>query len=67
MNLTPENKAIIDAYSVEELLRHNRFAPIGDPWFQDETGDYWLRRLAQKRDEDNAAYVQASKRIGWDR
>jgi hypothetical protein len=65
MKLTPENKAHIDAMSVEQLLSGVRFSPTGNPWFQDETGDYWLQRLADLRSKDNAAYVQASKNIGW--
>ena len=40
MKLTPKNKAHIDALSYEELLSKVRYAPAGDPWFQDETGDY---------------------------
>ncbi len=65
MELTGENKHYIDSLSVEQLLRHNRFAPAGDAWFQGETGDYWLRRIAELRSKDNAAYVRASKNIGW--
>jgi hypothetical protein len=66
MNLTPDNKAHIDGLSYESLLRHNRFAPAGDDWFQGETGTYWLKRMAEKRSEDSAEAVAASKRIGWE-
>lgn len=65
MKLTPENKAIIDGKNIEQLLQKVRFAPIGDPWFQDETGDYWLKRMAELRDANPGAYVAASKNIGW--
>jgi len=65
VELTAERKKHIDSLSVEELLRHNRFAPAGDRWFQGDTGDYWLERLFKLRSEDNAAYVRASKNIGW--
>ena len=65
MDLTPERKAIIDNYSYEQLLSRWRFAPIGDPWFQGETGDYCGDRMAFLRDQDNAAHVVASKNIGW--
>lgn len=65
MKLTPERKAKIDAKIVQELLIGVRFAPIGDPWFQDETGYYWLKRLAELHSADPAAYVNASKTIGW--
>ena len=64
MNLTPENKASIDARSYEGLLSHWRFAPAGDPWFQGETGKYWGERLAQLRTSSD--HVGASKAIGWE-
>ena len=67
MDLTPENKAHIDRLSYEELLRHNRFAPAGDPWFQGETGDYWLKRMRELRDTGSSGHVAASKRIGWEK
>lgn len=65
MDLTPENKAKIDAMGVEQLLARVRFAPIGDPWMQGDTGGYWLVRLREKRNEDLDAFINASKRIGW--
>jgi hypothetical protein len=65
MKLTPENKAIIDAKSYESLLSHWRFAPVGDPWFQDETGEYWGNRMKQLR-KSGANHVGASKSIGWE-
>lgn len=66
MNLTPENKAAIDAKSYTQLLRRWRFAPAGDPWFMGETGKYWSERMAALRAE-GADHVGASKAIGWDR
>lgn len=65
MDLTPENKKIIDDKSYMELLDHNRFAPMGDPWFQGETGQYWPKRMKELRDQ-GADHVGASKAIGWD-
>jgi len=64
--MTQETKDHIDSLSVCELLRKVRFAPLGDPLMQGEVGDYWLARLAEKRAENNAAYVQASKQLGWE-
>ena len=66
MELTPENKKHIDGLSYEELLRHNRYAPAGDPWFQGGTGLYWLKRMAERRAADPGGAVAASKRIGWE-
>lgn len=64
MDLTDENKKTIDDKSYTQLLSGNRFAPVGDPWFQGETGDYWLKRMAELIDQD-ADHVGASKAIGW--
>lgn len=66
MKLTPENKAKIDQMSYEQLLERWRFAPIGDPWFQRETGKYWSKRMFELR-EKGADHVGASKRIGWEK
>lgn len=67
MKLTPENKAIIDKKSLYELMKHWRFASVGDPWLQDETGVYWGQRIGEFRKENDTKYVQTSKAIGWDR
>lgn len=64
-DLTPKNKAYIDGLSYEGLLSHWRFAPVGDPWFQGETGEYWSKRMAELRDA-GADHIGASKRLGWD-
>jgi len=66
MKLTPTTKAHIDQLTYDMLLRQNRNAPIGDPWFQGETGEYWLKRMNEWR-EAGADHVGASKRIGWDK
>jgi hypothetical protein len=65
MKLTTENKAIIDGKSYEALLSHWRFAPAGDPWFEGETGTYWMARMKEMREANPAEHTAASKRIGW--
>ena len=65
MNLTPENKAHIDAMSHYGLLQGWRFSPAGNPWFQGETGEYWGKRMAEKRNENPGQAVQNSKDMGW--
>ena len=71
MKLTPENKTHIDSLSYESLLSQWRFAPVGDPWFQDDqseepqTGSYWEERMAELRYQDHEAAVRASKNLGW--
>jgi hypothetical protein len=66
MNLTTENKAYIDKLSYQALLLSWRFAPVGDKWFQGETGDYWGKRMRELR-EHGADHVGASKSIGWEK
>ncbi len=67
MDLTKENKAHIDAMSYEGLLSKWRFAPVGDVWFQGETGKYLGERMAELRDKNPGQAVAASKSIGWER
>lgn len=65
MKLTDDNKKHIDSLSYEGLLSHWRFAAVGDPWFQGETGYYWAKRMREKKSEvGNDAHVSASKNIG---
>ena len=68
MDLTEKNKACIDAMSLESLLRQWRHAPVGDLWFQGETGKYWGERMSELRAQPGGdkAWTAASKRIGWD-
>jgi hypothetical protein len=68
MKLTKESKEYIDSLNYEQLLSRWRFAPIGDPWFQDQTGDYWGKRMSDVRGIiGSGAHVATSKKIGWDR
>jgi hypothetical protein len=64
MNLTEANKAYIDGLSYQGLLTRWRNSPVGDPWFQGETGAYWSMRMAELR-RHGADHVGASKAIGW--
>ena len=67
MNLTPENKKLIDSLSLESLLHRWRFAAAGDERFQGETGTYWAKRMNELRalPGGQAEWVSASKSIGW--
>lgn len=61
-------KQWIDTASYEELLRKWRFAPAGDPFFTGDTGDYYAKKIAEKRAEvGDEEHVRASKSIGWER
>ena len=65
--MTPEQKAWIDSASLETLLENWRFAKSGDPLLQGETGEYYSKVMFARRDADNAAWVRASKSVGWER
>ena len=67
MKLTEERKKYIDSLGHGALLSRWRFAPIGDPWFAGETGEYWAKRLSESRDENQDRHVAESKAIGWER
>ena len=63
---TEEMKKWIDNASYEELLRHWRFAPVGDPFFRDEVGDYYSAKMAEKRDQiGHEEAVRVSKHLGF--
>lgn len=66
MKLTAENKAYIDKLSYEQLLERWRCTPIGDPWFEGETGIYWSERMTELSEQTtelrgNDQQVAASK------
>jgi hypothetical protein len=69
MELTNKNKEYIDSLSYEALLSKWRFAPVGDKWFQGETGKYWGERMFELRTQlgGNDRHVSASKTIGWEK
>jgi hypothetical protein len=65
--MTDEQRRWIDSASYESLLSRWRSAPVGDPMFQGDTGDYYARVMAEKRKQvGQAEHVRASKAIGWD-
>lgn len=68
MKLTDELKTQIDNKTYEQLLSKWRNAPIGDPIFMDESGEYWGKRMAELRSQPGGdiRHTAASKQIGWD-
>jgi len=63
-----EMKEWIDNASYGQLLSHWRFAPIGDPFFQGEIGEYYSKVMSKRRDEvGDAKHVQTSKILGWEK
>src|SRR3990172_11083437 len=57
MKLTEENKRYIDSLSILQLLEAIRFRPSGDPLFDGETGEYWMKKYAQLRSENPEAHT----------
>jgi len=58
----------INDMNYEQMLRKWRFAPIGDPLFQGEAGDYFAERMKFKKLQlTDGEQVQISKEIGWTR
>lgn len=65
--MTDAQKEWIDTATYEQLLRRWRNARVGDSIFQGDTGEYYSKIMAAKRDQvGQAAHVAASKSIGWD-
>lgn len=65
-NIKPNDKAWIDNASYETLLSKWRFAPVGDPLLQGETGQYYSQAMkTAKAKITDAETVRASKNIGW--
>jgi len=63
-----EMKAWIDKASYEQLLSRWRFAPVGSPFFTGEVGEYYTKKMAEKRSEvGDSEHVRTSKSIGWDK
>ncbi len=64
--LTDENKKYIDSLTYRELLEQWRFATIGAPWWQGQTGAYWLARIHELRDAPGGEemHIAVCKSIG---
>ena len=66
MAMTTELKQKIDAMSVEDMLRKSRFAPLGDPLFTGESGEYFFRAMNKKKDAlPEGDWSRISKCVGW--
>ncbi len=57
--------AWIDSQPYRELLRWWRFAPSGDPFFQNSAGEYYRQAMSAKRPQEPGQGVLASKSVGW--
>ena len=59
--MTPEQKERIDNMTQGELCKKWRFAPMGDPLLQGDTGDYFSKILKEK----GGFTPEISKGLGW--
>lgn len=65
--MSEDQKKQIDGMSYIQMLRHWRFAPVGEPLFQGEAGAYYAKVMSEKKSAvGHEAAVSASKTIGWD-
>lgn len=62
----PTATEVAASTSVEQVLRWNRCLPSPRTDAQVKVIDAVVKRLGELRTLDNAAYVRASKSIGWD-
>ena len=61
--MTDKEKQFIDQSSYETLLAGWRFASIGSPMFQGDTGAYYQKVMAEKKRALPDKGVGASKRL----
>jgi len=59
--MTVEEKKLIDDMTQYELCHRWRFAKIGDPLFQGDTGEYYSKILKEK----GGFTPEISKQLGW--
>ena len=59
--MTPEQKQEIDSMSQYELCKKWRFAPVGDPLLQGDTGNYFAQVMKDK----GGMTSEISKSLGW--
>ncbi len=63
-----EMKAWIDRASYKQLLDKNRYAPVGDPFFIGEIGEYFGQVMAKKKALlDHSMQVRISIQIDRER
>jgi len=63
-----KTKESIDNMSYDSMLYLWRNEPIGHPYFQGETGDYFTSIMKAKRANiTDSEHTKTSKNIGWER
>ena len=61
--MNEQTKSWIDGATYEQLLSKWRYAAMGDPCFQGDTGEYYSKIMFEKK--QTVDHVQASKNVGW--
>lgn len=64
--MTKEQKEWIDNSDYHALLEKWRYAPMGDPMFQDACGEYYRQTMIKRREAVGNDHVRISKDIGWE-
>lgn len=68
MRTEQEMLAWVEKATYEQLLSHWRFAPIGDPMFQNvKVSNRYKERMEELRLANQSEAVFVSKSIGWER
>ena len=66
MTLTEKLKNEIDEMPYTDMLRKWRHSELGDPLFQDDSGEYFAQVMTIKKHAlTPSERVQASKAVGW--
>lgn len=64
--MADELREWIDKATYHQLLERWRCAPVGDPIFQGEIGEYYAEVMKTRRAQvGNAEHVRISKQIGF--
>ncbi len=67
MILNEQDKKWIDGLSYKEMLHEWRFAPIGSPMFQGDSGRYFSDVMNKKKSNiSDEEHTKASKAVGWE-
>lgn len=65
--MTNEQVEWLSNASYEDMLRRNRFAPIGDTMFLGVAGQFFAKQMSSKKNSLTMGEIIAvSKHVGWE-
>lgn len=67
MILTDSVKQQIDSMDYYSMLYRWRFADLGDPMFEGDSGSYFKDRMIALRDANSIEASAISKAVGWEK